>query len=82
MNYIFKIGLITLCLLNVNLFPQEKDINYSSDGFIYTLNLGNEPYKIEGLHKKIISHSLIEKTLRVYQGSGPTVKAFLANQGK
>ena len=56
MNYILKIVLITLFLLIANLFPQEKDINYSSDGVIYTLNIGNEPYMIEGHQKRIIDY--------------------------
>ena len=55
-NYIPNIVLITLLLLNTDLFPQEKDINYSSDGFIYTLNIVNEPYKIEGHQKRIIDY--------------------------
>jgi len=56
MSYILKIVLITLFLLIANLFPQEKDINYSSDAVIYTLNIGNEPYIIEGHPKRIINY--------------------------
>ena len=54
MNNILKIILLTLFLLIVDLFPQEKDIDYSSDGFIYTLNIVNESFKIEGHQKRII----------------------------
>ncbi len=55
-NNILKIVLLTLLLLITDLFSQEKDINYSSDGFIYTLNIVNEPYKIEGHQKRIIDY--------------------------
>ena len=56
MNYILKIVLITLFILIANLFPQANDINYSSDGFICTLNIGKEPYIIEGHQKRIIDY--------------------------
>ncbi|MCK5705591.1 MAG: hypothetical protein KAI29_30790, partial [Cyclobacteriaceae bacterium] len=56
MNYIIKIVFIALFPLIVNLFPQEKDIDYTSDGFIYSLNIDKEPYTIEGQQKRIINY--------------------------
>jgi len=55
-NYILKIVLITLFLSIVNLFPQEKDIDYTSNGFIYSLNIDKEPYTIDGQQKRIIDY--------------------------